>query len=129
MKEFLLIIGIYYCLNNINAHYTKPHKFTIKELDDAEIAWINLFRGSRKDFYYNNELMTAAKNEALRLAQQGVLTPPRMDLFGNKHFYGFSLIYTDLKSGKDLNYFELLFPVSLYIYKNRSNERSSSNML
>ncbi len=52
--------------------------------------------------------MVAAKNEALRLAQQGRLSPPIMNLFGSKNYYGFSLIVSDLNPGKNLSFIPII---------------------
>jgi hypothetical protein len=99
MKALLIIFGTFYCLNNINAQ----HKFTTSELNKEELDSINSFReeDDREDVTYNNEIMVAAKNEALRLAQQGRLTPPIMNLFGSKNYFGISVMFTDINPGKN----------------------------
>jgi hypothetical protein len=112
MKALLIIIGIFYCLNNINAQFRMPHRYTIKELNEGEMRVIDDFRDVRENVTYNNELMVAAKNEALRLAQQGRLSPPIMNLLGSKNYFGYSWIFTDIKPGKDLSFFLLLFSVT-----------------
>ncbi len=95
MKALLIIIGSLYCLNNINAQ----HKFTTSVLNQGELDVINSWA---KDVTYNNELMVAAKSEALRLAQQGRLSPPIMNLFGSKNYHGVSWMYTDINpNGKN----------------------------
>ena len=101
MKALLIIIGTFYCLNNINAQNRIPHKFSTSELNQSELSAFNEFRENRENVTYNNELGVAAKNEALRLAQQGRLSPPIINLFGGKNYYGVSGIYSDKNPGKN----------------------------
>ena len=100
MKSFLNILGLLCLINLINAQTRMRHKFTMKELNEGEMSVINDFRAINENAKYSNELMSIAKNEALRLAGQGQLTPPSMKLLGNRNFLGYSWIFTDLKPGK-----------------------------
>jgi hypothetical protein len=98
MEALLIIIGTFYCFNNINAQY----KFTTSELNIEEKYILDEYRENHEDVTYNNELMVAAKNEALRLAQQGRLSPPIMNLFGSKNYHGYSQFITDINpNGKN----------------------------
>ncbi len=79
-----------------------PHKFSISELNQNEKGVLDEYREDREDVTYSNQLMVAAKNEALRLAQQGQLSPPIMNLFGSKNYYGYSWMRTDINpNGKN----------------------------
>jgi hypothetical protein len=100
MKTFLIIFGLFFSLNNINAQYKTPHKYTMKELNEGEIRIIDEFRTQQEAVKYSKDLMTVAKNEASRLAQQSRLTPPSVNLLGNKNYFGYSWIFTDIKPGK-----------------------------